>query len=153
MNPPSLPQPKHNGLSRAKGLKRSAWGAEKAPRNQSSEWREVGKGRAWPAHWMSEKDFQSHCESVGAGHGWKTSHAHLPYFDTAGIPDLTAVCIVKGRERAIFRELKVRNRKGYYEEPKGAQSDWLAWMANAGLNVGVWVWPDDDDAIFAEFAR
>lgn len=117
-----------------------------------NEWRQVGKGREWPAFWMAEKSFQSHVESVAAEYGWKTSHAHLPYFDTAGIPDLTMVCIRPGRERALFVELKVRDRKGVFVPPKGAQADWIGWMRRAGLDVRVWLWPDDDDAIHEELA-
>ena len=141
-----------NGLKRSP-IKRTAFGAEKKSRIQNDDWRSVGKGRNWPAHWMSEKKFQAHCEDVAHQNGWKASHAHLPYFDTAGIPDLTAVCIVPGRERALFRELKVRNHKGVWIPPKGAQADWLVWLANAGLDVGVWLWPDSDDEIFRELAR
>ena len=140
--PASLPEKKYSTL------KRSRWGEDKAPRNQSQEWRLVGKGRDWPLFWMPEKDFQSHCESVASGLGWKHSHAHLPYFDTAGIPDLTVVHPIK--RRAMFRELKVRNKKGLYVPPKGAQADWLVWLANAGLDVDVWLWPDDDERIFEE---
>lgn len=118
-----------------------------------NEWRMVGKGRDWPVHWMSEKAFQAHVEDVAAQNGWKTSHAHLPYFDTAGIPDLSMVCIVPGRERALFAELKVRSKKGTFIPPKGAQADWIGWMRRAGLDVRVWVWPDDDDEIFVELAK
>ena len=142
------------GPNQRKTQQRIEEGYERPTRARTSDWRECGKGRNWPLNWVSEKDFQSHVESLAHQFGWKASHAHLPYFDTAGIPDLTLICIRPGKERALFAELKVRDKvKGQFRQPKGAQAEWIASMIKAGLDVRLWVWPDDDDAIYAELTR
>lgn len=126
---------------------------DRPSRISTPDWNTKGKGRNWPLNWMSEKDFQSHVEGLAHSYGWMASHAHLPYFDTAGIPDLTLICTRRGQERALFAELKVRDKKGTWRTPKGAQAVWIAAMVMAGLDVRVWVWPDDDDEIHRELAR
>ncbi len=136
-------------------LRRSAIGSGIQQRGSATDesWREHGKGRNWPVAWMAEKDFQSHVESVAHGNGWKTSHAHLPFFDTAGIPDLYMLCVVHGRRRHLWAELKVRDMKGRLTMPKGAQAEWIADMRLAGEDVRVWVWPDSDNEIYEELAK
>ena len=121
-------------------------------RVRGSDWREHGKGRNWPACWQPEAKFQAHVEGLAHFYGWRASHAHLPYFDTAGQPDLTMICVKEGRRRALWAELKVRDKQGNWKAPKGEQAAWIADMILAGLDVRVWLWPDDDDEIHRELA-
>jgi hypothetical protein len=123
-------------------------------------WREHGKGRNWPLNYMPESTtserypvtFQAHVEKIAHDLGWKTSHAHLPFFDTAGIPDLYLLR-VKGTRRHLWAELKVRDRQGKWRPPTGAQADWIADMRLAGEDVRLWLWPDSDDEIYEELAK
>ena len=111
-------------------------------------------GKPWPSSFMTEAKFQAHVESVAHGYGWKTSHAHNPFFDDAGWPDLAMVCTERGRNRFLVAELKVRSEKqGTWRKPKGEQAEWISYLALAGVDVRVWVWPDSDDEIYAELAR
>ena len=102
-------------------------------------------GKHWPAAWMSEKDFQAHVESIAHGYGWMTSHAHLPFFDTAGTPDLLIVHPKTGR--TIFAELKVRGKTGNLPKPTPAQYRWLAALGIKNETY-IWSWPDDDETIY-----
>lgn len=105
-------------------------------------------GLPWPANHMTETAFQSMVEADAAKLGWWASHAHLPYFDTAGWPDLALV----HPERHVFmvRELKVTDERGRVNKPTPVQSRWIAALANADVNVGVWTWPHDRERYLIE---
>ena len=90
-------------------------------------------------NWQSEADFQKQVEKLAAYCGWATSHAHLPFFDTAGTPDLLLVHKESGR--TIFAELKVRSKTGRLPKPGPAQQRWLNWLIKRN-EVYVWTWPD-----------
>ena len=89
--------------------------------------------------WQSEKDFQKQVEDLAAMCGYMTSHAHLPYFDTAGIPDLLIVHPQTGR--TIFAELKTRTKTNRLPKPPPAQQRWLNAL---GIKNEVYVWTHPD---------
>lgn len=108
-------------------------------------------GMPWPASYMPESQFQAHCEDVAAQFGWLASHSHLPYFDTAGWPDLALVHEKKGR--FMVRELKVTSAAGRVGKPTPTQWRWLAALTNAGVDADVWTWPQDADRLVEELMR
>ena len=94
--------------------------------------------------WQSEADFQRQVEELAHVCGYMTSHAHLPFFDTAGMPDLLIVHPRTGR--TIFAELKVRDKHGHAPKPGPAQSRWLAALAIKNETY-LWLWPDSWDEL------
>ena len=114
---------------------------------------QVIAGVQWPAGWQKESSFQRQVEDLFAYYGWLTSHSHLPFYDTAGWPDIAAICTKAGKERALFVELKVRDKKGRLPKPSPAQYRWISAMLKAGLDVKVWSWPDSWSEITQELAR
>lgn len=60
--------------------------------------------------------------------------------DGVGVPDLELV-----RDRLLKRELKV-----YDNGPTPEQREWLTRYERAGVDAGVWTWPDDWDRIQEE---
>jgi hypothetical protein len=105
-------------------------------------------GMAWPAGYMPESKFQAMVEKDAATLGWMSSHSHLPYFDTAGWPDLALVHPVK--HVFLVRELKVTSEKGRIGKPTPEQSRWIAALSDAGVDVGVWTWPHDRERYLVE---
>lgn len=108
-------------------------------------------GVPWPAGWQTEAAFQRQVEDLAEVHGWITSHAHLPYFDTAGIPDLFMVK-VRGKKRILMAELKATTKEGRVPKPSPAQQRWINAIIEAGGDCRVWTWPHDWDALAAELA-
>ena len=108
------------------------------------------KPKAVFAEWQSEADFQKQVEELAHYCGYMTSHAHLPFFDTAGIPDLLIVHPQTGR--TIFAELKVRTKVGKDPKPSPAQMRWLSALALKN-EVYVWTWPDSWDEIETTLTR
>ena len=107
--------------------------------------------KTWPIEYMKESEFQAQVESDAHQLGWMASHSHLPFFDTAGWPDLALVHPRK--HRFMVRELKVTTKTGKVPAPKGKQAEWLSALALAGVDVGVWTWPQDKDRYLEELAR
>ena len=97
--------------------------------------------RTWPFEYMTEKKFQAEVEQTAADLGWMASHSHLPFFDTAGWPDLAMVHPVK--KRFMVRELKVTSAKGKVPSPSPLQWRWLSALTEAGIDTGVWTYPQD----------
>jgi hypothetical protein len=93
---------------------------------------------------ITEKQFQAQVEDLAHMLGYAASHAHLPYFDTAGMPDL--LLVHKETGRTIFAELKVTSKTGRVPKPGPAQQRWLNWLSKRN-EVYVWTWPQDWDAI------
>lgn len=90
-----------------------------------------------------ESAFQSQVLDAARLGGWTLRyHTFDSRRSTAGFPDL--VLIHPRRGLALFRELK---RDG--EQPSPVQLAWLAAMADAGLDAGVWR-PRDWDRIEVE---
>lgn len=137
----SAPTVKRNGF-RVSPMKRT-------PMNRAGK---AGKsevaGMAWPAGFMPESKFQAMVEKDAATLGWWASHSHLPYFDTAGWPDLALVHPT--RKRFMVRELKVTSEKGKIGKPTPEQSRWIAALSDAGVDVGVWTWPHDRERYLLE---
>lgn len=100
--------------------------------------------------WQPEKDFQKQVEDMAAYKGFMTSHAHLPFFDTAGIPDLLIVHPKTGR--TLFVELKTRTKTGRLPKPSPAQQRWLNALAIRN-EVYVWTWPDSWDELVEVLGR
>ena len=92
---------------------------------------------------MSEADWMSNVIERAATFGWESSHARLPFYDKAGIPDLLLVHRITGR--TLFVELKVTTKTGRVPKPSPAQQGWLDLLAIRN-EVFVWTWPQDDDA-------
>lgn len=107
-------------------------------------------GLPWPASHMTEAKFQAMVEADAHTLGWMASHSHLPFFDTAGWPDLALVHPRK--HRFMVRELKVADMKGVVKMPKGKQAEWISALALCGIDVGVWRWPHDRDLYIAELS-
>lgn len=107
-------------------------------------------GMDWPAHFMPESKFQAMVEADAHTLGWMHSHSHLPYFDTAGWPDLALVHPTK--HRFIVRELKVTSMAGRVGKPTPKQSEWISALALAGVDVGVWTWPQDHERYLKELS-
>ncbi len=108
-------------------------------------------GMEWPARYMPESEFQAMVEADAHSLGWMHSHSHLPYFDTAGWPDLALVHPVK--HRFMVRELKVTSMDGRVGKPTPRQSEWIAALALAGVDVAVWTWPHDAERYLEELSR
>lgn len=89
--------------------------------------------------WQKESDFQKQVEDLAHYCGFMTSHAHLPFFDTAGTPDLLMVHPKTGR--TIFAELKTRTKTGRAPKPSPAQQRWLNALGIKN-EVYCWLWPD-----------
>ncbi len=102
----------------------------------------------WPADFMKESKFQAMVERDAATFGWMASHSHLPFYDTAGWPDLALVHPKK--HLFMVRELKVTDEKGRVPGPRPEQWRWLTALAEAGVNTGVWTWPQDRDRYLEE---
>lgn len=94
--------------------------------------------------WQKESDFQKQVEELAHYLGYMTSHAHLPFFDTAGTPDLLIVHPKTGR--TIFAELKARTKTGRAPKPSPSQQRWLNALSIRN-EVYVWTWPDDWDVL------
>lgn len=107
-------------------------------------------GMEWPANFMKESEFQTMVERDAHTLGWMHSHSHLPYYDTAGWPDLALVHPVK--HRFMVRELKVTSEQGRVGKPTPKQSEWIAALAAAGVDVGVWTWPFDHERYIEELS-
>jgi hypothetical protein len=107
-------------------------------------------GMQWPAKWMPESEFQTMVERDAHTLGWMASHSHLPYFDTAGWPDLALVHPVK--HRFMVRELKVTAQDGRVGKPTPKQKEWIAALQFAGVDCDVWTWPFDRERYLAELS-
>ena len=107
-------------------------------------------GMAWPAGFMPESKFQAMVEADAHTLGWMASHSHLPYFDTAGWPDLALVHPTK--HRFMVRELKVTSELGRVGKPTPEQARWIGALALAGVDVAVWTWPHDRDRYIEELS-
>jgi hypothetical protein len=105
----------------------------------------------WPVQFIPEKEFQTNIEQLAHSLGWLTSHSHLPFFDTAGWPDLAMVH--EGKQRFMVRELKVTSAKGRIGSPTPTQWRWLVALKNAGIDADVWTWPFDWDKAVTELSR
>lgn len=142
----ALPKPKKRPAAPRTGLKRT-------PMRRANAGVAPGKtiaGMAWPAGFMPESKFQSMVEADAHTLGWMASHSHLPYFDTAGWPDLALVHPTK--HRFMVRELKVTSEKGRVGKPTPEQSRWLAALITAGVDAAVWTWPHDRDKYIEELS-
>lgn len=118
------------------------------PKMPDPDWK-IG-GMFWPYGFITEKQFQSDTEKLASDYGWWTSHSHLPFFDTAGWPDLAMVHPKK--KRFMVRELKVTDLKGKMNTPSPTQWRWLAALKEAGVDADVWTWPHDKDRIDRELS-
>lgn len=105
----------------------------------------------WPIEYLKEKEFQTQVEADAAKLGWMCSHSHLPFFDTAGWPDCALVHPVK--KRFMVRELKVTTKDGKVPSPSPVQWRWLTALAEAGVDAGVWTWPQDAKRYLDELMR
>lgn len=104
----------------------------------------------WPYEYMTEAAFQAMVERDAYTLGWMASHSHLPFFDTAGWPDLALVHPRK--HRFMLRELKVTTGTGKVPKPSPKQDEWLSALAKAGLDVAVWTWPQDQEKYIEELS-
>lgn len=129
------------------GLKRTPM--RRGPKPTPENWRIAG--HPWPLKFMPESKFQSHCESIAEQFGWLHSHSHLPYFDTAGWPDLSL--LHEKKHRFMVRELKVTSEKGRIGKPTPTQWRWLTGLKEAGIDADVWTWPHDADRLIEELMR
>lgn len=126
-------------------------GMKRTPMRRVSEARKTTTlPNGWPAQFITEKAFQSNVEELAHSLGWMTSHSHLPFFDTAGWPDLAMVHPTK--KRFMVRELKVTSVKGKVGTPNPTQWRWLTALSEAGVDAGVWTWPMDWDKAVAELS-
>lgn len=121
----------------------------RVPRPTPENWRIAN--HPWPLMFMPESKFQAHCEGIAAQFGWLTSHSHLPYFDTAGWPDLALVHPKK--KRFMVRELKVTSMTGRIGKPTPKQWEWLTALSDAGVDADVWTWPFDQKRLIEELAK
>ena len=103
---------------------------------------------SWPYGYIPEAIFQRNVEEMAHAFGWMSSHSHLPFFDTAGWPDLALVHPVK--HRFMVRELKVTSEKGKVGQPSPVQWRWLTALKEAGVDADVWTWPHDRDRLEKE---
>jgi hypothetical protein len=129
------------------GMKTSAIGAAKRERAILPH-RAANLPPGWPVQYVPEEKskkydtyFREMVEDAAYKLGWKTSHSHLPFFDTAGIPDLFLLNPRKGR--MIFRELKVTSRSGKVGKPTPDQERWLVDIIACGGDAKVWTYPFD----------
>lgn len=79
---------------------------------------------------LTEAQFQRQVTDLAKTLGWRIYHPVVSRLSVKGWPDLVLV-----RERVLYRELKAANKQTTPE-----QDDWLASLAAAGQDVGVW-WP------------
>lgn len=79
---------------------------------------------------ITEAAFQRQVVQLAKMLGWKIYHPVVSRLSVKGWPDLVIV-----RERVLYRELKAENKQTTPE-----QDEWLAVLAAAGQDVGVW-WP------------
>ena len=107
-------------------------------------------GVIWPDGHIKDSEFQNDVEKIAAQFGWMTSHSNLPFFDTAGWPDLAMVHPVKAR--FMVRELKVTTRAGKVPSPSPLQWRWLSALVGAGVDAAVWTYPQDLDRLIAELS-
>ena len=105
-------------------------------------------GEPWPAGFQPESAFQKQVEDTAATFGWIASHSHLPYFDTAGWPDLAL--LHEKKARFMIRELKVTSAVGRVGKPTPMQWRWLTGLKMAGVDAAVWTWPQDWDRLVRE---
>ncbi len=105
-------------------------------------------GKPWPAAWMSEADWQKTVEDRAHFHGWTTWHDNTPQRNKPGFLDLMLL-----KDRAMFVELKVRDRNGDANTLSAKQWEMVAAMQAAGLEVRVWTWPDEDDECWEELKK
>lgn len=141
------PKPERRGVKPRTEMKRT-------PMRRPDHFVDVNKmvaGVPWPANFMPESKFQAMVERDAHTLGWMASHSHLPYFDTAGWPDLALVHPHK--HRFMVRELKVTSEKGRIGKPSPEQARWIAALALAGVDVAVWTWPHDRDRYIEELGR
>ena len=102
------------------GMRRAAWGAKKRAENQS------------------EKQFQQQVEDLATLLGWWSFHVYNASRSPAGFTDL-----VLFRERVIFAELKVRDKKGKANKLKAPQIEMSHRCFKAGAEWYSWLDPDD----------
>lgn len=133
---------------RRNGMRASAIGEKQRTRVQSeadvAEHRKKNLPNGWPAQYQPEAAFQKQVEEAAHSFGWMTSHSHLPFFDTAGTPDLLLVHPSTGR--TVFAELKVATKAGRLPKPSPAQQRWLSALALHN-EVYIWTWPMDWDSL------
>lgn len=102
-------------------------------------------GKPWPASWMSEADWQETVEEVFHHHGWVSWHDNTPQRNKAGFLDLMLL-----KDRAIFVELKARDKNGRPPSLRPGQWEMIGAMQKAGLDVRVWTWPDSEEEMWKE---
>jgi hypothetical protein len=141
----ALPHPQKQERAGPTPLKRTPMNRAPKPVKQR-----VIAGVEWPAKFMPESEFQTMVERDAHTLGWMHSHSHLPYFDTAGWPDLALVHPIK--HRFMVRELKVTSEQGRVGKPTPKQSEWIAALIAAGVDCAVWTWPHDRDKYLEELS-
>lgn len=158
----ATPKPTKRGPKQPRGLKRSGFKqrvrqdfARAAVRKTFVDGVMMIAGLQWPAKHKPESQFQAEVEKLAEEYGWLAAHAHLPYYDTAGWPDCAFVTRQDrpGPKRFLVRELKVRDIKGNLKGPTPMQWTWIYALADAGVDVGWWAYPDDLAELEAELAR
>ncbi len=80
---------------------------------------------------MTERQLQTGVIRLAQRLGWMVYHTEYSKGSAAGYPDLHLVHIRAGR--SMFRELKTMTGK-----TSQSQQDWLAALAAAGADVGIW---------------
>lgn len=135
------------GWGQRKPLRRTGIRRElkERPDRGDKSWREIGKGRNWPASWMAEAKFQAHVESIAVQSGWRIWHCQNPKTSLPGLPDLI---LIKAGSGILYRELKVRDKNGRANTARGDQLEFLCDICLAGGDGRVWLWPDDDEQIW-----
>ena len=107
-------------------------------------------GKPWPASWLPEEpnrkvhetSWRETVEQRAHAFGWeKQWHCRLTQQSAAGWFD--EVFLRPGK--ALFVELKVRDRKGKANGTSKWQDEYIYAAIRAGLDVRVWTWPDDDE--------
>lgn len=86
--------------------------------------------RADVAAQMLEADLQSKVIALAKGLGFTWYHTHNSRRSPSGYPDLH---LIHPDGRSLFRELKQQSK-----HPTPEQRRWLALLAGAGHDVGVW---------------
>jgi hypothetical protein len=81
---------------------------------------------------MLEKDLQESVREMAMKLGYLVYHTHDSRRSEPGYPDLTIV----GHGRLLVRELKRQSDRLGRVTPK--QREWLAALADAGVDAGVW---------------
>jgi hypothetical protein len=141
----ALPKPPKRGRKQPREMKRTPINRVPKPVKER-----VIAGMQWPAKFMPESEFQTMVERDAHTLGWMASHSHLPYFDTAGWPDLALVHPT--RHRFMVRELKVTAMDGRVGKPTPKQGEWIAALIAAGVDCGVWTWPHDHERYLRELS-